>query len=97
MTAAKETPPRVARSQAYGRDLARLNAPALLLGEMSSDDLDDMVIAHVTRIADQIRERSNPAIDGVAEAAEILALEVLRAFDEELARIRAASPGAGNA
>jgi len=77
-------PERIERAARYGRDLARLNVPSVLMKENLPEELEDMVDRHLIAIVGQIREKSDMSIDGMEDAIRIIIETTREAFVDEV-------------
>jgi hypothetical protein len=91
-------PPKIQQAQEYGQEIARINIPRVMIGEMPPDQLDDMVDRHIVSLIAAMREKSDLDVEGMAEAIGIIANEIRKAFDAETKLMLLNRPaGAGRA
>lgn len=80
-------PRKIEQATSYGRELARLNVPIVMIGEMSASELDDLVDNHINEIAGRMRMNSDMTVRDMAKAIDNVCGFIRAEFAEEAKRM----------
>lgn len=74
---------RIEEADRYGRELARLNLPSVMIGAVLPAELDEAVEHHFRQIHANLTRRSDMTVEGMGEAIDIIVKTVRAGFMAE--------------